>query len=359
MSDAFIPKPSVLVTFDSMKDTNCGYYSFGKGLGDSLLSENYGKYDLSFYLFEKTKYFNGKVKILRRSILDKLFFLSKNKYDVVHFSDQTCRLRPWHVNAKKIMTIHDMNKVHLKYSKPGSINKYLKRLKKRIDKVDRVVTISQFVANDVIKYFPETANKISVIYNGADKLTADDSHVPLKVPQGPFLFTIGLLSVQKGFHLLPALLAGNDYELVISGIETPHKEKIIEEAIKYNCLDRVIITGPISDSDKAWYYKNCLAFVFPSIAEGFGLPVIEAMHFGKPVFLSRYTSLPEIGGEAAYYFDSFDPMHMQQVFNNGLVDFSNKDRSNEMVEQANKFSWNKAAQEYLKLYKECIQDQGF
>ena len=354
MKDEVIRK-KVLVTFDSMKDTNCGYYSFGKGLGDSLLTENHKRYDLSFYVFEKTKYFNGRVKILRRSILDNMFFLSKNKYAVVHFSDQTCRLRPWRVNAKKIMTVHDMNKIHLKFSKPNSVNRYLKRLRKRINNVDKVVAISEFVANDVITYFPEAAQKISVIYNGADKLTVNDSHTPLKIPQKPFLFTIGLMSVQKGFHLLPALLAGNDYELVISGIETPHKDKITEEAIKYDCVDRVIITGPVSDEDKAWYYKNCLSFVFPSIAEGFGLPVIEALHFGKPVFLSRYTSLPEVGGEAAYYFDNFDPSHMQSVFNIGLLDFNNRDRANEMVEQASKFSWNKAAQEYLILYKECIQ----
>ncbi len=354
MQDASKNTPTVLVTFDSMKDINCGYYSFGKGLGDALLSENKGKYDLSFYLFEKTKYFDERVNIRHLSVLDNVPLLSKNNYDVVHLTDQTCRLRPWRVNAKKIMTIHDMNKVHLKRSKPGSIKRFLKRIGKRIKAVDKVVAISQFVANDVIQYFPEAANKISVIYNGADKLVVNDNHVPVSVPQKPFIFTIGLLSPQKGFHLLPALLAGNDYELVIAGIETPHKNKIIEEAIKYNCLDRVIITGPVSDADKAWYYKNCLAFVFPSVAEGFGLPVIEALHFGKPVFLAKFTSLPEVGGDAAYYFDNFEPGHMQQVFNNGLADFTTRDRANEMVDQANKFSWEKAAQEYLALYNECI-----
>lgn len=346
--------PSALVTFDSMKDTNCGYYSFGKGLGDALLSENNGKYDLSFYLFEKTRYFDGRVNIRHLSILDNVPFLSNNNYDVVHFTDQTCRLRPWRVNAKKIMTIHDMNKVHLKKSKPGSIKRYLKRLGKRIRAVDRVVAISQFVANDVIKYFPEAAGKVSVVYNGADKLTLADNHVPARIPQKPFLFTIGLLSVQKGFHLLPALLAGNDYELVIAGIETPHKDKIIAEAIKYNCVDRVIITGPVSEADKAWYYKECSAFVFPSIAEGFGLPVIEAMYFGKPVFLARSTSLPEVGGELAYYFDNFEPAYMQTVFNEGMKDYANNNRAAAIIEHAHKFSWEKTAQQYMQLYADCL-----
>ena len=349
-------KPAVLVTFDSMKDANCGYFSFGKGLGDALIQQNKGKFKLKFYLFKQTQYlFNGLVDIIYLSKLDRLFFRKKNEFEVVHLSDQTCRLRPSKVNAKKIMTIHDMNKVHLKFSRPHRIKVYLKKLGKLISQCDKVVCISQFVANDVKHYFPEAEDKISVIYNGADKLIANDNHQPAFKPTGKFLFTIGLLSVQKGFHLLPAILKDNDFELVISGRETPHKERIIEEAQKYNCLTRVHITGPISDDDKAWYYKNCSAFLFPSVAEGFGLPVIEAMHFGKPAFLSKFTSLPEVGGDAAYYFDSFEPESMQKVFYNGMKDFEERNRNQEMILQAEKFSWDIAASQYLSLYQECIE----
>lgn len=339
-----------------MKDINRGYYSFGKGLGDALIEQNKGRFKLKYYLFKNTPYlFNGKVDILYLSKLHRIFFPQRNDFDVVHLSDQTCRLRPNKVNARKIMTIHDMNKVHLKFSKPHRIKVYVEKLRKLIAQCDRVVTISQFVANDVLHYFPEAKDKLRVIYNGADKLIVPTGHTPAFLPQKPFLFTIGLLSVQKGFHLLPALLAENDFDLVISGIETPHKQNIIEEAEKYNCLHRVHITGQVSDNDKAWYYKDCAAFVFPSIAEGFGLPVIEAMHFGKPVFLSKFTSLPEVGGHAAYYFDNFEPAHMQSVFAKGMQDFASRHRAKEMMEQADKFSWESAANQYLDLYTECLQ----
>lgn len=348
-------KPWVLVTFDSMKDANCGYFSFGKGLGDALIKQNHNRFNLKYYLFKGTQYlFNSLVPIKYLSFFDKILFSSRNDFDVVHLSDQTCRLRPGKVNAKKIMTIHDMNKVHLKFSKPHRIKVYLKKLGAKIAKVDRVVCISQFVANDVLHYFPEAKDKISVIYNGADQLIAKENHQPFFKPEKKFLFTIGLLSVQKGFHLLPALLKDNDFELVISGRETPHKERILQEAEKYNCLDRVHITGPISDDDKAWYYKNCSAFLFPSIAEGFGLPIIEAMYFGKPVFLSKYTSLPEVGGDAAYYFENFEPAHMQNVFTNGMRDFNERNRADEMVKQAEKFTWDIAANQYLSLYEACL-----
>lgn len=350
-------KPTVLVTFDSMKDTNRGYFSFGKGLGNALIKKNNEKFNLEFYLAKDTdshNLFKEKVKIFFFSRWHRLFFPAYNKFSVVHFSDQFCRLRPSMVNAKKIMTIHDMNKVHLKYSKPHRIKAYLNKLRKFISDCDKVVTISKFVAKDVLHYFPEASNKLSVIYNGADKLIVPDFHQPKYLPTKPFIFTIGLLSVQKGFHFLPCLLQGNDYELIISGIETPHKKRILEEAEKFGCQNRLTITGPITEADKAWYYKNCSAFAFPSIAEGFGLPVIEAMHFGKPVFLSKFTSLPEVGGDVAYYFDNFEPEHMQEVFADGMMDFKNRNLEAETIKQANKFSWEQAAEQYLNLYKECL-----
>jgi glycosyltransferase involved in cell wall biosynthesis len=225
--------PSVLVTFDSMKDANRGYYSFGKGLGDALIKRNQNRFNLTFYLFKKTPYlFRGVVSILYLSKLHRFFFSKRNAFDVVHFSDQTCRLKPDKVNAKKIMTIHDMNKVHLKTSKPHRIEAYLNKLRNRIALCDKVVAISQFVADDVIRYFPEAKEKVMVIHNGADKLTVPENHIPQFLPERPYIYTIGLLSPQKGFHLLPRLLQHTNYDLVIAGIETPHKAKILEEAQK-------------------------------------------------------------------------------------------------------------------------------
>lgn len=350
-----MPQSQILVTFDSMINPNSGYFSFGKGLGDALIQENAGKAALTYYLFKNTAYqFEGKVNLLYLSQWHKLYFPQRKKFDLVHFTDQRCRLKPGMVTAKKVLTIHDINKVHLNKSKPWRIKAHVNKINRYIAQCDRVVTISQFVANDILKYCPAAKGKISVIYNGADKLVVPENHTPAYVPQKPFLFTIGLLSPQKGFHLLPALLKDNDYELIISGPETPHKEVILQEAQKYNCLHRVRVTGTISDKDKAWYYKNCSAFIFPSKTEGFGLPVIEAMNFGKPVFLSKYTSLPEVGGDKAWYFDNFESEHMQQVFKQGMREYEDKDMADDITAHASKFSWEKTAQQYLALYEECL-----
>jgi glycosyltransferase involved in cell wall biosynthesis len=349
-------KPAVLITFDSMKNPNSGYFSFGKGLGDALIKMNNNRFKLTYYMFKNTTYFFNKViDIIYLNRLHNIFFQAYNKFDVVHFTDQTCRLKPYRVKAKKIMTIHDINKVHLSFSKPRKIKKHLNKIRRYISLCDKVVTISQFVADDIIRFIPEAKPKLSVIYNGADKLHVPTGHAPVYQPKKPFLFTIGLLSVQKGFHYIPSLLQGNDYELVIAGIETPHKARIIEEAEKYNCLNRLTITGPVSDDDKAWYYKNCSAFVFPSVAEGFGLPVIEAQYFGKPVFLANSTSLPEVGGDAAYYFNNFEPHHMQTVFAEGIKDYQENNREAAIIKNAERFSWENTAQQYMELYEELLK----
>ncbi|ASU36148.1 hypothetical protein MuYL_4263 [Mucilaginibacter xinganensis] len=338
-----------------MKYPNSGFFSFGKSLGEALLSENNDRFDFTFYVHKRSTYvFMGKVALVYLSKLHKLIFPGKSNYQLVHFTDQYCRLRPQKASGKKILTIHDINPIHEKRKSERKIAKHIEKLRRYIAACDKVVTISNFVADDILNYFPEAKDKLSVIYNGADKLYVPEDHVPAYLPQKVFLFTIGFISAKKNFHVLPALLRGNDYELVISGVETPYKDKIMEEAQKHGVADRVKITGTISEFDKAWYYKNCEAFVFPSLAEGFGLPVIEAMHFGKPVFLSTHTSLPEIGGDAAFYFENFEPNHMQQVLRHGLKEFHKKNLAERSIRHAEQFDWESTARQYLQLYGECL-----
>ena len=136
--------------------------------------------------------------------------------------------------------------------------------------------------------------------------------------------------------------------------EKQYRDKIVAEAARYGVSERVVITGPVSQHDKDWYYANCEAFLFPSLAEGFGLPVIEAMHHGKPVFLSTLTSLPEVGGAAAYYFTDFEPDTMAAVFAKGMADFANGGVARAKANAA-RFTWERAGSEYLALYRSVLE----
>jgi glycosyltransferase involved in cell wall biosynthesis len=95
--------------------------------------------------------------------------------------------------------------------------------------------------------------------------------------------------------------------------------------------------------------------LFPSLTEGFGLPPVEAMQFGKPVFLSRLTSLPEVGADAAYYFDSWAPTAMRQVIEQGLQHGAQPQRIARVRQRAAVFDWDKAAKAYLDLYARLLQ----
>jgi glycosyltransferase involved in cell wall biosynthesis len=111
----------------------------------------------------------------------------------------------------------------------------------------------------------------------------------------------------------------------------------------------------IDDAQKAWAYGACSAFLFPSLTEGFGLPPIEAMHFGKPVFLSRLTCLPEIGGDAADYFDSFDGPAMRTVVEAGLARAAAPGRAEAIRAHAAQFDWDRAADGYSALYERLLR----
>ncbi|HEY0055609.1 MAG TPA: glycosyltransferase family 1 protein [Pedobacter sp.] len=352
---------SALITLDSLKNRNTGLYFFAKSLGLALakiVSKKESHIDLTFYInSESSSIFGSKVKILKYSKLHQWYFSQSENFDITHFTDQICRLPPHKLSGKKVLTIHDLNLLHETGTLSRKGKSKLSKLAENIAQCDKIVAISKFVEDDINRYFPESKGKTQVIYNGADKLSVKEHYLPHDVPKNPFLFSIGEILPKKNFHILPSLLHQNNYEIIIAGRENSkaYREKILKEAAL--TPDRVRLLGPINDEDKAWYYANCAAFVFPSIAEGFGLPVIEAMHFGKPVFLSNLTALPEIGADAAYYFKSFDPNHMREVLKNGMTDYeTNPQRKKTVIERASYFTWERAAAQYLMLYEQILKE---
>ena len=141
--------------------------------------------------------------------------------------------------------------------------------------------------------------------------------------------------------------------MVIAGrlAEPDYISGIKRQAEEMGIADRLHVTGPVPEEEKAWYLCNCLAFIHPSLAEGFGAPVVEAMSFGKPLFLSNRTSLPEIGGDIAFYFSSFEPDHMHQVFKEGMHQYTQKNMYEAIVRRGKEFDWEKNALKYLEVYK--------
>ncbi len=330
-----------------------GLYHFSYQLGKHLVSSPPDDMKLYFYL-PKSQFgiFGEKVFYVPQRSRDKYYRFGTKKFDIWHITTAISWYRPFNKKTKNIFTIHDLNFLNEEEYKASSKKNYLQLIQQRVNRADYLTFISNFAYEQAQQYLKLGKKPFSVIYNGCNIPNIQDINEPAYLPKKPFLFSIGQLHSRKNFHVLPPLLTGNDDELIIAGInDTLYAKKVMDEARRYNVEKRVKLIGTVTENEKHWYYKNCKVFVFPSIGEGFGLPVVEAMYFGKPVFLSKYTSLPEVGGNAAYYFNDFSPESMQHDFEKGMNDFKNNNRMTAIKQQAASFDWNKTAKEYLEIYR--------
>ncbi|MDR1762307.1 MAG: glycosyltransferase, partial [Bacteroidales bacterium] len=197
--------------------------------------------------------------------------------------------------------------------------------------------------------------QIEVIYNGVEFLDAQKAQRPATCVENdkPFFFTIGLVREKKNFHtLLDCMKLFPEKQLYIAGEATSNYAQKIKERIENENITNVTLLGIISNEERIWLYKNCEAFLFPSLFEGFGLPVIEAMQFGKPVFSSQETSLKEIGGNCAYFWDNFEPQHMKAVIDAHLQKFqADSELQEKTIAYARSFSYEKHFEHYKELYE--------
>ncbi|SHI63287.1 glycosyltransferase family 4 protein [Flavobacterium terrae] len=280
-------------------------------------------------------------------------FRIKTKYDVWHSLNQNTKIEPGFKPKKYILTIHDVNFVEEHSSDMDHPKNKL--FIEKLNRADVITYISNFAKEQTHQYFKVPNVEEKIIYNGNPIVSdLDCSGFAPNVPiDKPFFFSLGDFIERKNFHSIVKMMKLlPDFNLIISGNNNKEYGNYIRKVIENENLINVFLTGKISDIAKTYYMKNCEAFLFPSIREGFGLPPIEAMYFGKPVFLSTKTSLPEIGGDVAFYWDNFAPEYMKETLLNKLSIYSkNKQNFDQKIrERAAFFDWNKAAQEYLNLY---------
>ena len=344
----------IIFDCERMKYAYTGLYYFCKELGAALIRQN-KNHKIAFYVPEKERgIFGVEQEYLIQNHLHKFFPKNVFQYDVWHCTYQgTNYLPPARSKVKIISTIHDLNFLHQGKS-IAKQDKYLQKMQRLIDRSDIVVTISNFVKNQVLEHLNVGSKEIRVIYNGRNIPQTHAYVKPDTVGDNPFFFSIGTITDKKNFHVLAAMLVDNDYDLVIAGItqSQAYHNKIIEEAKALGVENRIKLIGSVSEDEKYWLFKNCAAFCFPSLAEGFGLPVIEAMQLGTPVILSRATSLPEVGGPHAIYFEGMEP----ELITKAATEFLNKNidqtARQDLIDWAQQFDWNVAARKYWALYEE-------
>lgn len=284
-------------------------------------------------------------------------FRVRTKYDLWHSLNQNIKVEPAH-HLPYLLTVHDTG--HLKESENYKQEKEYVRLQKKLNRSTAITYISEFAKSSTHQFFEVPSVPEFVIHNGntMTDTSIPEDFKPAIVVEHPYLFAIGQISERKNFGSLVRMLKHTqNYHLVIAGKNTTATAAKVRALIKGLGLEnRVHLVGAISELEKKYYYAHCEAFVFPSLSEGFGLPVIEAMTFGKPVFTSNNTSLPEVGGDAAYYWDHYDPMYMSDILKSGLKDFnkSKVSKTNQIIARSEEFNWNVAARQYFEVYKTLL-----
>ena len=346
------------IVFDCerMKYPDTGLYHYCLNLGRALERNiDDAREDLFFYTPPQEQDWTSRPeKHISQNPLHKFVLPGLNNFDIWHSTYQNTHYMPM-LNRKirVVLSIHDLNFMYDEKKSEAKKQKYLAYLQKLVDRADALVCISEFSKTDLLKHC-NTGNKpLYVIHNGKNLLQTPGLSTRSYKPGKPFLFSIGVMNRKKNFHVLLPLLKKANIEWVIAGKydDDNYLSFMRKRSRELGVTDSLRMLGSISENEKSWYFNHCQAFAFPSISEGFGLPVVEAMSCGKPLFLSDRTALPEIGGDVSFYFQDFCPDHIEQVFNHGMALYNANGLREKIRKRGEYFCWDKAANKYFEVYR--------
>ncbi len=350
----------ILIDLEKLRHPNSGIANVFRNLTKGLLAINSEHHFAFFGKKESIKAITPSILVHNWHRWHQHFETFSRHYDIIHVSHQ---LSPYfhkkYKKATKIVTLHDLNFLHEQLPKAKK-QKRLRRINATLKTADYIVCISHFVKQDVLKHQDilqiNQVKEIIVIHNGIafpEQKTYDLGAFSY-LKSRPYILNIGVLFHKKNQMALIEMLPyiHSDLVLVSSGEKNDYA-KSIEAKIKSLKLEkRVHFLKNITETEKYALIQHAESMCHPSTAEGFGIPPIEAMAFGKPVFLSPFTSLPEIGGKEAFYFDSFDPKAMAKTYQEGLKTYQeNPDAPRNIREWASQFDYRKMAENYYALYK--------
>jgi len=282
--------------------------------------------------------------------------------DLFHATDH---LLPYFRRVKSVFTLHDLIFLfHPETHKP--LNRWFLTLMmpRFLRAADAIIAVSECTRRDAIRFYGIPEEKITVIYEGVSPRFRPASPEAVRAVREKyslpehFILYVGTIEPRKNLTaLLEAFTnlqsAICNLHLVFVGKKGWLYEGFFRRLRELGLEDRVIFTGYVPDEDLPAIYSAADLFVFPSLYEGFGLPVLEAMACGTPVVCSNTSSLPEVAGDAALLVDPTDVRALAGAMERALRDEEKRREMRERgLRQATKFSWEKAAAMTLKVYQD-------
>lgn len=296
---------------------------------------------------------------------DLKFFLKRGKLkcDLFHclYSNH-----PLFFKGKQMVTIHDLKYVlHPEFmgSKGKLKSIYLKNLMRHAAKhCEKLITVSESTRNDLLKVFPHMsglAERTKVVYEAATVSMKENPEIKERFQlDKPYFLYLGELRPHKNvgrvieafIRFKSGLPEGADIRLIVAG--KPHKSFVMPAGAH---RDDIIFTGYVKDDDAYTLYSNALAYCLPSLYEGFGLPILEAMKCGCPVITSDFSSTAEVAGDAGLLVD---PLSVEAIAGALAKIYSDEPFRQELIAKGyareKSFSWAKAAEETLAIYREIL-----
>ena len=264
-----------------------------------------------------------------------------------------------------IVTVYDLSFVHFPDTFPALQRLYLhSQTARSVRSARRVITISEASRQDLHDFFEIPLDKIDVVLPGVDQVFRSvpaDQVNAFREKQGitgRFILHVGTLQPRKNVPVLLeafSLSRAKGTVLVLAGAKGWQYDEIFAMIKDLGLERRVHFTGYVADQELPLWYNAADALVFPSIYEGFGMPVLEAMACGTPVIAARTSSIPEAGGEAALYFEPQDAAALARHIDSVLDDDRlAKHMQQSGLEQAQKFSWEQAGIETSQVYARSL-----
>ena len=301
------------------------------------------------------------------------YWCKKQDYDVLFLPSANRRLPLW-APCPTVGTVHDFSSIHVQGKYDPARMFYIKKvLPLLIRKLNKVITVSESSKKDIVEFAQVSGDKIIVTPEAADQSVyfprdKEESQVLLAQKykiRSPYICYVSRLEYPGKNHvrLIEAfkLLKQTEkipHQLVLAGSDWSGAEEVHQAAEKSGFSKDILFTGFFPAADLPYLYSGCDLFVFPSLYEGFGLPILEAMSCKSPVICSNISSMPEVAGPEALLFDPYSVESIAQATLRLLADDSYREiYANQNYQRSLSFTWEKTARQTLQVLQEAAKEK--
>lgn len=274
-------------------------------------------------------------------------------------------------NKPLLITIHDVTMLKYPELVPTKVRAIAPIIKKRLDSGTHIHVPAQAIKLDVLEHFGDhisDPSKVHVVpFSVPELISKPPTSATKKLVKGdPYILCIGTLEPRKNHaRLIKAFgivhKSNPNIRMLLVGADGPARAQVDSAMAILNpkARSRIVLTGPVNQADRTYLLKHSYLVAYPSLYEGFGLPLLEAMTMNSPIITSKEGSLEEVGGDSVHFVDA----HSYDDIARGIIDILESDTlRTELVEagkqRVKQFSWNTTAQALANVYNDIVEDKG-